>query len=63
MGITTTTHQISRAVADGTGRMPQEIEMRVAATALAAALAAAGFGALRVVIPVMDAWPHHPARH
>lgn len=63
MGLTTTSHQISRAVADGTGRMPQEVEIRVAATALAAAIAAAGFGVLRAVIPVMDAWPHHPARH
>jgi hypothetical protein len=63
MGITTTTHRISRAVADGTGRTPQEIEIRVAATAVAAALAAAGLGALRAVIPVMDAWPHHPARN
>jgi ABC-type sulfate transport system permease subunit len=63
MGITTTTHQISRAVAGGTGQMPQEVEIRVAATALAAALAAAGFGALRAVIPLVDAWPHHEARH
>ena len=63
MGIATTTHQISRAVADGTGRLPQEIEMRVAATALGAALAAAGVGALRAVIPVVDAWPRHAPRH
>ena len=63
MGITTTTHQLSRAVADGTGQMPQEVEIRVAATAVAATLAAAAFGALRAVIPVMDAWPHHAARH
>jgi len=59
MGMSNRTHQISRAVSDGTGLMPQQVELRVAATALAAAIGAAGFGLLRVAIPVMDAWPRH----
>jgi len=59
MGLTNRTHQISRAVSDGTGLMPQQVELRMAAAALGAALAAAAVGLLRAAIPLMDAWPRH----
>lgn len=55
----TRTQQITRAVSDGTGLMPQQVELRVAATALGAAVGAAGVALIRVAIPLMDAWPRH----
>ena len=59
MGLTTRTHQISRVLSDGTDQLPQQVELRMAATALGATLAVAAAVILRATIPVMDAWPRH----
>lgn len=53
MGMTTGTHQITRALSDGTGLSQEEIGLLLAATALGAAL----FGVLRTVDTVMELWP------
>jgi hypothetical protein len=59
MGLTTRTHQISRVLSDGTDQMPQQVELRMAVTALGTALAVTAAGVIRATIPVMDAWPRH----
>jgi hypothetical protein len=59
MGLTARTHQISAVLSDGTDLMPQQVELRMAGTALGAALAVAAAVVLRATIPVMDAWPRH----
>jgi hypothetical protein len=59
MSRTTRTRQIAVAVSDGTGMMPQQVELKVAAAALGTALGVAAVGLLRVAIPVVDAWPRH----
>ena len=58
MGITIGTHDISRALSDGTGLSQEEIGLLLAA----AALATAAFGLLRFASAVSAAWPFPGAR-
>lgn len=53
------THQITRALSDGTGLSQEEIKLLIAATALATVVLAL----LRAAVAFRDAWPGHHGSH